>query len=71
MAPDKDNNDPAPVRDRAREQLRECQTLIRNLFDAHLRLLSRDKSEPVTIMRRLVEQQDALRALIDQGKFLA
>lgn len=40
MAAPKDE-DSTPVRERAREQLRACQMLIRDLFEAHWQLLNR------------------------------
>lgn len=40
MATEK-GNDRAPVREQTREQLRACQTLIRELFEAHWQLLNK------------------------------
>lgn len=70
-----------PVRERARDELRECHSLVKSLFEAHGKLLNERPggresermagageatSEPVQIMEKLVAQQKSLRKLVDE-----
>lgn len=40
MVTEKDPSNDAPVRERARDELRECQSLVNRLFETHAQLLS-------------------------------
>lgn len=71
----------SPVRERARDELRVCHSLVKGVFEAHGQLLNgrpaiRDSTsvsaagdmttEPVQIMEKLIAQQKSLRKLVDE-----
>lgn len=61
------------VRDRARAGLRECQNLVNQFFQAVDLLVSGREGAGSTlkaedVMKKLVERQTELRALVDDGK---